>query len=1025
MRRNIHPIPEFYSLALMCLLVLPGMAQEEIPFRAILSALTPKDAPASLACLKVRDGFRVELVCSEPLVCDPIAIDWGPDGRLWVVEMGDYPGGEAGIGDAVGKGSENQDDSARTGNADRAGLGRGRVRFLEDSDQDGVYDQSTVFLDRLSFPTGVMAWGRGVLVTCAPEIFYAEDTDGDGRADRRETLFHGFVEGNPQHRVNGLRWGLENWIYGANGDSGGIITASKTGKQVDIHARDFRLRPETGEFATQTGMSQYGRCRDDWGNWFGGRNLQPIWHCALDDHYLRRNPFLVPPDPCIDLLDPPTCAPVFPISSTLPRFNETWTLNRFTAACGIAVYRDDLFGSEFADSIFVCEPTYNLVHRSELCREGATFYGRRASDEQESEFLASTDHWFRPVQVRTGPDGALWVVDMYRLVIEHPDYIPEKWHEELDFHAGRGRGRIYRVLPRDVRARRTSSLSGLSTSQLVGAMDDPNGPRRDMVQQMIVRSKDPTAIGPLRALILSSPRPKIRLSALCTLDGLGAVDTAILDRAMHDSHAALRRHAIRLAEPLLNDSYAMQLALLSRLNDPDAQVRLQLAYSLGTWNDPRAGDALAKIALSDAEDPLVIAAVMSSASSFPAEMLDRLLLARVPSEPQLALIGNLLRLVLEAEQNHALAIGLRRVASLRGDRYERWQYTLLAGLIDTIEYRGQTFRQFLDSAPAVLHPVAAETAALFRQANSDAVDESLDVTIRVQAIRLIGRAPTGERGDLRRLAGLLSLRTPVAVQVAVIAALERLEPADLPVMLLDGWAQHGPEIRPRVVAVLLERTEWTLRLLRSVEAGDVAPNELGAANRNLLILHNSAQVRRIASQQFRELSSGERLATIARFRSKLDAPADVSRGRKVFRKHCASCHQLENEGTNIGPDLLALTDRSPENLLVAILDPNRAVEPRYVEYSIITMRGRVLAGIVVAEAGNSLTLIDAQGAEHKLVRSDVAELVSTGKSLMPVGVEQLFVNDAELLNLIAYIRSVEKDPASKRAVRNEEAASAR
>ncbi len=473
----------FLSLTVASILGLPSAAQD-VSFRAILSRLAPQDPQASLASLKVRPGFRVELVCSEPLVSDPIAIDWGPDGRLWVVEMGDYPQG-----------------------GDTAAEAQGRIRFLEDTDQDGRYDRSTVFLEGLNFPTGVMVWKRGVLITCAPDILYAEDTDGDGRADRREVLYHGFVVANPQHQVNALRWGLDNWIYGANGDNGGIITSLKTGTQVDIHARDFRIRPETGELETETGMAQYGRCRDDWGNWFGGRNLQPSWHCALDDQYLRRNPYLIPPDPCIDLMDPPTCARVYPISSPLPRFNEFWTMNRFTAACGISVYRDDLLGPEFASSYFVCEPAYNLVHRSVLYPTGTTFFSRRAADEQESEFLASTDHWFRPVQTRTGPDGAVWIVDMYRLVIEHPDYIPEKWHGELDFPAGRGKGRIYRVLPVAVAPRRWEPLSGLSTAELVAALDHPNGPRRDMVQQLLVHGQDCQAIEPLRRLVQAAIPP--------------------------------------------------------------------------------------------------------------------------------------------------------------------------------------------------------------------------------------------------------------------------------------------------------------------------------------------------------------------------------------------------------------------------------------------------------------------------------------------------------------------------------------
>ena len=473
-------VPGLLGLLSACVLAVaspPEGTDEEPSFRTVLARLAPKSPSDSLGCLQVCAGFRVELVFAEPLVADPIAIAWGADGRLWVVEMGDYPLGP-------------------TENA----ASRGTVRDLEDTDQDGTYDRSTVFLDDLAFPTGVLPWRRGVLITCAPDILYAEDTNGDGKADRREVLYRGFVEGNPQHRVNGLLWGVDNWIYGANGDSGGTVTSMITGEQVDIHGRDFRIRPESGALETQSGMAQYGRCRDDWGNWFGGRNLEPLWHCALEDHYLRRNPFLTPPDPCVQLLDPPTCPPVHPISETLPRFNELWTLNRFTSACGPDVYRDDLFGPRFTHSVFICEPTHNLVHHAELQPRGTTFLGRRPPEESQTEFLASSDHWFRPVQVRTGPDGALWVVDMYRLVIEHPDYIPPKWHAQLDFDAGRGKGRIYRVLPDGVKPRPFPGIVELPAHELVGLLEHPNGPRRDLVQQLLIERNDPRSVEPLRRL---------------------------------------------------------------------------------------------------------------------------------------------------------------------------------------------------------------------------------------------------------------------------------------------------------------------------------------------------------------------------------------------------------------------------------------------------------------------------------------------------------------------------------------------
>ena len=239
----------------------------------------PKSPKESLGTIKVKPGFKVELVVAEPLIEDPVAFDWGPDGRLWVVEMRDYPNGQDwnGAGQTMGKPG-------------------GRIKVLTDTDGDGRYDHATLFLDDIPFPTGVKVWRKGVLISAAPLVFYAEDTDGDGKADKRETLFEGFGEGNQQHRVNGLRWGFDNWLYLGNGDSGGSIKSMKTGQTVNISGRDLRIRPDTGELEAQAGQTQFGRCRDDWGNWFGGNNSNPMWHYVLDDFYLRRNPHVAPPE---------------------------------------------------------------------------------------------------------------------------------------------------------------------------------------------------------------------------------------------------------------------------------------------------------------------------------------------------------------------------------------------------------------------------------------------------------------------------------------------------------------------------------------------------------------------------------------------------------------------------------------------------------------------------------------------------------------------------------------------------------
>jgi putative membrane-bound dehydrogenase-like protein len=310
----------------------------------------------------VRPGFKIELVAAEPLVMDPVAFDWGNDGRLWVVEMADYPIGIDGLGKPGG-----------------------RIRVLTDTDNDGRFDTSKIFLDHIPFPSGIMMWRSGILVSSAPDIFYAEDKDGDGVCDHREVLYTGFGQGNQQHRVNGFTWGLDNWVYCANGDSGGVIKSVRTGKSINLQSYDLRIQPDTGELDLQMGSTQFGRSRDDWDNWFGNSNTIPMWHYALQDHYLRRNPLVVFPGGRKQLNVDPGADKCFPVSQIELRFNEPFMKGHFTSACSAIIYRDELFGQQFAGNFFVSEPVHNIVHREIVSPDGVSFTSRRAEDERESE----------------------------------------------------------------------------------------------------------------------------------------------------------------------------------------------------------------------------------------------------------------------------------------------------------------------------------------------------------------------------------------------------------------------------------------------------------------------------------------------------------------------------------------------------------------------------------------------------------------------------------------------------------------
>lgn len=599
----------------------------------------PKSVGEALASFRVRPGFRVELVASEPVVIDPVAFEWGADGRLWVVEMRDYPLG-----------------------LDGKGKPGGVVKVLDDTDGDGRYDKATLFLDRLPFPSGVMPWQKGALVSAAPDLFYAEDTDGDGRADVRKVLFTGFKPGNQQHRFNGFEWGLDGWIYAANGDSGGEVKSIATGKVVSISGRDVRFRPDTGDIEAVSAQTQYGRRRDDWGNWFGNNNPTWLWHVTLPEHYLRRNPQLAVKSVRHVLANYENSTQVFPASASMVRPNQPWSLNHTTSACSASPYRDDLFGPEFVNSVFISEPVHNVVHREVLVRDGSGFTSHRAQGEEQSEVLASTDNWFRPVTLKTGPDGALYIADMYRFVLEHPEWISPEMQARLDLRAGEDKGRIYRVVPEGRPRRPIPNLAALSPRELVAAMDSPNGWQRDAAQRLLVERADSSSNELLRNLLTVTHPPQVRLQALATLGLLGALAPETLGSALVDPHPNVRCEALRQSEAMAGKSDAIFPMVMALASDADAAVRLQAAFSLGAWPPEKSEPLLRELAARDDADELLLIAIMSSLN--PESGLFKQLNAKVPIPKPVA--TNVTRKPSSADRAQVIA-GYAEVEKLTGD----------------------------------------------------------------------------------------------------------------------------------------------------------------------------------------------------------------------------------------------------------------------------------------------------------------------------------------------------------------------
>jgi putative membrane-bound dehydrogenase-like protein len=944
---------------------------QRVTFDELLKAepSTARSSAAGLKSIHVREGLTVDLVVAEPLVMDPVAFDWGFDGSLWVAEMADYPLGP-----------------------DGKGTPGGRIRRLTDTDADGQYDQSVVFLDHVAFPNGVMAWKKGVLVSAAPDIFYAEDTNGDGKADKRELLFTGFAEGNQQHRANGFSYGVDHWIYVANGDSNGRVKSLKTGQVVDISGRDLRIRPATGEIEAVAGRTQFGRNRDDAGNWFGCNNSNPMYHFVLDDAYLRRNSKLKPPNARHNVPKVPGNAPVFPLSTTIERFNDFHTADRFTSACSTRVFRDTAMGKQYYGNAFTCEPVHNLISRAIMSPHGVTFSSQRAIDETDREFLASTDNWFRPVFCRTGPDGALWIADMYRHVIEHPQWIPPDWQERLDLRAGHDRGRIYRV--RSVRQSTApfQRLDMLSNVELVNVLADRNGWRRDAAQRLLIQRQAHDIAEHLVSLA-GHDFDQARLSALCTLDGLRKTTADQIVKALDDSSAAVRRHAIRLSEGFADSkNNTIRTKLLSLTGDEDPQVRLQLAFSLGEWNDT--GTALAAI-LSESDDTFLTAATLSSLNETNlGEVFDALM--DRPTAPDATVVQTVAS---QAATLPAVVTSMSaKLSQLPRERYARAcqaRYAIYAS----------------QNHPALLMTKDCEinkADELFRREPEKFTQHEREWATRWSCAVFRNGGRQFQNVNTLTLDEFFKQwfgpGVPVNEQLIAVDELGRIQSNKAADFLMQHWRTATPAVRQKILDQLFSRDDWIKKLLDAAEGKRFPVTEIDASRRQQLLANRDTDIRKRATAALKLSVNADRQKVVDAHTDVLRLTSDIAAGRVIFEKRCSSCHQLQKIGKKVGPDLASLTDQSPRAILTAMLDPNRAVEAKYIAYTAVTDLGRTHSGLITNESGNAITLRSTDGKDVTLLRSELEELVSTRMSFMPEGLEKDLAHQ-DFANVIGFVRS--------------------
>lgn len=985
-----------------------------------------------LGSLQHDPAVVVELVASEPHVVDPVALCFDERGRLFVAEMRDYP-----VGPPDGEPC------------------RSRIVRLEDTDHDGTFERAIPFAESLPFVNGLQPWKGGLIVTLAGAVEWLVDADDDGRCDTRETWFTGFAQDNSQLRANHPTLGPDGLVYVANGLRGGAVVARSMRfagrpEPLSISGRDFRFDPHgrpvddgAAAFEAVTGNGQFGLCFDPFGNRFICSNRNPCVQVMLEDVDVGRNPAFTIATAVQDVSPAGEASRLKPLS-------KNWTTSnlhagQFSAACGVTITCGDGLPSSFRGDAYTCDPTANLVHRQRLTATGPIFSVR---PDDGPEFLASSHDWFRPVALAEGPDGCLYVADMCRAVIEHPDFMPTELKHRPDLMHGDMAGRIWRVRSADAPRRSDPPPHADAPPEaLVERIGHADGWHRETACRLLLERPHPAAISRLREGVRTFHSPQSRARAAMLLASLPTdgedvpLDAATLRVLMDDPDPRARRVGARLTAKLPGDRDVSQ-RLIELTRDADAGVRFEVALRLGDRDITSQGveasavdaesqvcAALAAVAMADCGgaggeaaargSDWVRLAVMTSSAGRAAAILEHLLSASITDRPALPAVLGMVRDLSEQSlvdgSADRLAIPLQR---LEWDHMNPSPIAVAAleGVLRGVVRNRRPLEEVRASWPHALTELVDEGLGWAVRA---AGQPSEPIDRREAAIRCLAHAPP--ETAIAGLGPCLSAGTEQSIRLAAIAAASRFDEPAVADWLLEDARSHTPQLGRAATAAVLGGPRRAGRLLEALESGNVPATQLSADQWKRLAAIVPASDRGRVEALVAAAAPADRLEVIERYRAALALAGDPHRGRLIFTRQCAGCHQVGDIGVNVGPDISDSRVKEPAQYLTDILDPNRAIDSNSFAYSAILTDGRVVTGLVAAETGASVTLRQPDGIEATLARSDIESLQSTGASLMPTGLERV-IGVPEMADLVSFLKNWRydaalgrKDPASARS----------
>ena len=972
------------------------------------SALPPSQGAASF---ETEPGFKIELIASEPLIADPVDMEIDEFGRMYVVEMHGYP-------------------------LDKSGSGK--IKLVTDSDGDGEMDKSTVFAEHLVLPNGVMRWKKGILVTDAPHVLYFEDSDGDGKSDIRDTILTGFSLSNPHINVNNPLYGLDNWIHLAH--RGAITTRSyqnifgDEGTEIyyphfpdtdrlpkNAESRSVRFKPDEHKLEMTAAQAQFGHAFNVWGHHLFGDNQNHAFAEVIAAPYIKRNPGLLIPTAVEAISNHGNAAEIFQVTTHPERqmFSGAGTM---TSAGGIVAYDDGVFPAPYDKNLtFICESVSNLVHADKLRDTGATLVAGRVGTPQK-EFIASRDAWSRPVNLYVGPDGALYIVDYYRRIIEHPEWMSDEAVAEGGFYDGKNMGRIYRVTSKNAAA--ADWIKGLKlgdepSESLVKQLESPFQWYRINAQRLLVDKQDELAVPALTRLVQNSKVAAGRLHALWTLEGMHALKSELIERALKDTVAGIRENAVKLAEIHLPEVPGLENALLALQNDADAKVRFRLLCALGSIDNNSSEQVRKKLLFTDINDKWVQTAALSATSAQSGSLLTTVLNSYNDEVPAYASLTQKLAGMAGAGGDASKIHTLIGQATAPGN--QSWKAPLLNGLAQGI--RGSK------TNPEVLKPDQPLLVKTCFGHASDDVRRAAFHLLRVSGIsnealaketmsKAAANVANKNLPDERRIESIeiLSLGDPSAVsellkkiiipqeqpslQMAAIETLNKVPGKTVTDYILQQWPALTPGVRDVALNTFMVNAERRKQLLSAVESGIVLPASLGWNLSAQLMQDNEDAIRNRARAL---LSNKDEAKVNKEFQKALHLTGNYDNGKTVFLNNCALCHQVRGStGVAFGPDLGTVQGWLAKDILANILAPNLSIATGFDLWEVELNAGEIMQGVIGSETASAIKLKTAPGVEKILNRGNIKSLKVINRSIMPSLSTQ--ITHREMADLLAFLK---------------------